>query len=74
MAYFRETSDIIRACQKHDVDLSSTKSVLGKNALHFHTESIIGQTRTVQLLLNDVVDPSQRDSTGASAISLYKDL
>lgn len=57
-----------------NVDLLSTKSILGNSALHFYIESIFVQTGTVQLLLNYGVDPSQRDSTGASALSLYKDL
>lgn len=66
--------EVIRACRKHNIDLSPTKSLLGKNALHCYVESIFLQKGVVQVLLNYGVEPSERDSTGSSALSLYENL
>lgn len=64
-------AEVIRACKKHGVNLSSARNSSRKNALHFYVEYLIVQIKGVQLLLDYGVDVAGVDINGNTPISLY---
>lgn len=66
-------TEVIRACETQDVDLSSTRDSRGRNALHCYVKAINVDVEGVQRLLDYGADTGETDVKGSHPISVYLD-
>lgn len=65
--------EVINACRRENIDLSSATNLFRRNTLYCYFASfMVVEKEGVQLLLDYGVRPSELDTNGASALCLYE--